>query len=79
MANRGPNTNTSQFFIVLNDEVATRLPYSYTIFGRVTKGMSIVQQMESVELDPSFKDRGQPKKPIAIIEINAVEVKPTNR
>ena len=35
MANAGPNTNGSQFFIVL-DDLRGRLPKNYTIFGRVT-------------------------------------------
>ena len=36
MANRGPDTNGSQFFIMLDD---TGLPKAYTIFGRVTEGL----------------------------------------
>lgn len=43
MANRGPNTNGSQFFIMLADN--TSLPHAYTIFGKVTKGMDIVKQI----------------------------------
>jgi cyclophilin family peptidyl-prolyl cis-trans isomerase len=39
MANAGPNTNGSQFFICLDD---VGLPHSYTIFGRVTDGMETV-------------------------------------
>jgi len=42
MANRGPNTNTSQFFIMLND---IPMPKNYTIFGKVTKGMDIVDSI----------------------------------
>jgi cyclophilin family peptidyl-prolyl cis-trans isomerase len=76
MANRGPNTNTSQFFIVLNDAVSSRLPYNYTIFGRVTKGLDIVHKIERAELDPRYN--GQPKQPITIVQIDAVEVKPAN-
>ena len=44
MANRGPNTNGSQFFIMLAD--ATQLPKAYTIFGRVTKGMDVVDAIQ---------------------------------
>jgi cyclophilin family peptidyl-prolyl cis-trans isomerase len=44
MANAGPNTNGSQFFIVLEDQPT--LPKSYTIFGRVTAGMDVVRQIE---------------------------------
>lgn len=41
MANRGPNTNSSQFFIMLADD--QNLPKNYTIFGKVTAGMSVVK------------------------------------
>jgi len=41
MANAGPNTNGSQFFIVL-DDLRGKLPKNYTIFGRVTEGMDVV-------------------------------------
>ncbi len=41
MANAGPNTNGSQFFICLAD-LAGKLPKNYTIFGQVTKGLDVV-------------------------------------
>src|SRR6478609_2610034 len=42
MANAGPNTNGSQFFICLADLSGGRLPKNYTIFGQVTKGLDVV-------------------------------------
>jgi len=43
MANAGPDTNGSQFFIVLEDQPG--LPKNYTIFGRVTSGMDVVRRI----------------------------------
>jgi len=42
MANSGPNTNGSQFFIMLANN---SLPHAYTIFGKVTKGIDVVKQI----------------------------------
>ncbi len=43
MANAGPNTNGSQFFIMLGD---TPLPPKYSIFGRVVTGLEVVKKLE---------------------------------
>ena len=53
MANRGPNTNGSQFFIVHGDEVNLRLPKNYTIFGKITQGVEVVDQIASVPVSAS--------------------------
>lgn len=43
MANAGPDTNGSQFFIMLDDN--DTLPHAYTIFGKVTKGLDVVHKI----------------------------------
>lgn len=48
MANSGPNTNGSQFFIMLDDNPS--LPKSYTIFGKVLKGQEVVSQIQKGDL-----------------------------
>ena len=46
MANSGPNTNSSQFFINVKDN--SFLDTKHTVFGRVTSGMDVVQAIEHV-------------------------------
>ena len=59
MANRGPNTNTSQFFIMLKD---VPMPKNYTIFGKVAKGMDVVDSIATVEIIPQMGPTdGKPK------------------
>lgn len=62
MANAGPNTQGTQFFIC-NGEKAKKLDShpNYTQFGKVVEGMEIVQKISSVEVGPS--DSGEMSKP----------------
>ena len=54
MANAGPNTNGSQFFIVTTD-AAPWLDGKHTVFGRVTDGMEAVDSIEGTETDAADK------------------------
>ncbi len=65
MANAGPNTNGSQFFIM---HVDYPLPYQYTIFGKVTDGIDVVDKIASVETS-------QGDRPVIDIIINSIEIK----
>jgi cyclophilin family peptidyl-prolyl cis-trans isomerase len=47
MANAGPNTNGSQFFIISGPD-GCRLPPAYALFGQVVKGLEVVEAMQNV-------------------------------
>ena len=68
MANAGPNTNGSQFFICQAD-LTGRLPKNYTLFGQVTKGMDVVDKITNAPRN----SRDLPDEPVAITAVTIHE------
>ncbi len=68
MANAGPNTNGSQFFIC-TDDLAGKLPKNYTLFGQVTKGLDIVDKIVSAPRD----GKDLPTEPVAMTSVTIHE------
>jgi len=71
MANRGPNTNGSQFFIMHHD---FNLPPKYVIIGDVTKGIEVVDALADVPCTSG--DDGNLSKPISPVYIRKITIKP---
>jgi cyclophilin family peptidyl-prolyl cis-trans isomerase len=69
MANSGPNTNGSQFFIVHGADVG--LPPSYTIFGQVTDGMPVVDRIATAPT----KRGGENSSPVNPVQIQSVDIR----
>ena len=69
MANAGPNTNGSQFFIMHEDY---NLPHNYTIFGKVIKGQEVVDKIANVKT-------GANDKPLEPAKIESVVISLSNK
>lgn len=70
MANAGPNTNGSQFFIMQAD---TDMPKNYVIFGDVTDGMSVVDIIANAPV--STGSSGESSKPVDPVKVTSVDIK----
>ena len=69
MANAGPNTNGSQFFIIHQDNP---LPKNYVIFGRVTDGIEVVDKIATASVQAS--PMGEMSKPINPVKIQLIQI-----
>ena len=66
MANAGPNTNGSQFFLISGPSGAS-LPPQYALFGQIVKGLDVLEEMQKVPTDRSDK-------PLTDVVINTVAI-----
>lgn len=69
MANAGPNTNGSQFFIIHQDNP---LPKNYVIFGRVTDGIEVVDKIATASVQAS--PMGETSKPVNPVKIQSIQI-----
>ena len=71
MANAGPNTNGSQFFIMHKDYP---LPKNYVIFGKVVKGLEVLDKIAEAPVTMSSSgELSKPVKPVAVTSVDIVE------
>jgi len=69
MANAGPNTNGSQFFIMHADY---NLPKNYVIFGKVTQGLEVVDKIAESPVESA--GTGEQSKPVNPVKVLSVEI-----
>lgn len=73
MANAGPNTNGSQFFICSgSDSTFLNQNPNYTVFGEVIEGMDTVEKIASVEVGPSFS--GEVSSPKEDVHMESIDI-----
>ncbi len=73
MANAGPNTNGSQFFIVHQDQPAA-FPKSYSIFGQVTQGLEVVDALAAMPVaDNGLGEVSAPTGDVRIVRVTIAE------
>ncbi|OGK21320.1 peptidylprolyl isomerase [Candidatus Roizmanbacteria bacterium RIFCSPHIGHO2_02_FULL_37_13b] len=72
MANGGPNTNGSQFFIMQKDR---DLPKDYVIFGKVVSGIEIVDKIAEapVKQNPNMDEISIPLNPVKVVSVQVNE------
>lgn len=70
MANAGPNTNGSQFFIMHADYA---LPKNYVIFGQVTSGLEVVDKIATAPTVQDGRENSRPQTPVKITSIEILE------
>jgi cyclophilin family peptidyl-prolyl cis-trans isomerase len=70
MANSGPDTNGSQFFIITGDQ-GVQLPPNYSLFGQVTAGMDVAQKIDALGVPNS--PNGAPKEKVTIQSVTVTE------
>lgn len=68
MANAGPDTNGSQFFIITGPQGAG-LPPNYSLFGKVVSGMDVVRALDAV----GTPGAGRPKEPVGMVSVTISE------
>jgi cyclophilin family peptidyl-prolyl cis-trans isomerase len=69
MANAGPNTNGSQFFIMHQDYQLAR---NYTIFGLVSRGIEVVDAIATAPVGPT--NSGEMSRPVEPVQVTSVEI-----
>ena len=68
MANAGPDTNGSQFFLISGPK-GVQLPPQYSLFGKVVRGLDVLERMQTVPTGPG----GAPREPVTIVGIEIIE------